>query len=642
MDSSNEFDLYNFYQLDCVFKSLVLTNIQVDLSRWAGKHTPSQRAHSLPLARFRRLFLGPLVLRLNCLSSESPLDGKQNPRVYSAGPPEARRTFPFLSHPRRGCCRLFLRASVVSIGGGVEWESAAFHSANIFVLSLEMESEQQCPESVSQRLAFGTDVSGSSTPDPVVFEKRVPSRLRESRIIFRRFRLARPLDFSNESQTCPRMLARARQHGSTTIDEYIGTICLAATLRKKSHLSFHRKLSLKLSCFHPPSERAHSLPLARFRRLFLGPLVLRLNCLSFESLPDGKQNPRVYSADPPEARRTFPFLSHPRRGCCRLFLRASVVSIGGGVEWESAAFHSANIFVLSLEMESEQQCPESVSQRLAFGTDVSGSSTPDPVVFENRVPSRLRESRIIFRRFRLARPLDFSNESQKTPWMLARARQHGSTMRWEDQYIQQQYGVKKLIQLRQVPVVVGIKNYRKNTLYKYVNLQKQIFQQFLIFTFFIFSITKQVADLRASFKRVQTCMEQLLFQQIFVTLYALIFIYYFTPITIYILFLIVVSTSTFLSFYTLNPRMLQNLILNLRFDNFVLQMSFIVIEFCENNKECQDNHGLFYDGRSEIFQGAYRILNTDQAFEFLNISKMCVLGILKCIQHWSTDFKNKE
>ncbi|CAL6036894.1 Hypothetical_protein [Hexamita inflata] len=396
-------------------------------------HPPSERAHSLPLARFRRLFLGPLVLRLNCLSFESLPDGKQNPRVYSAGPTEALCTFPFLSHPRRGCCRLFLRAAVVSIGGGVEWESAAFHSANIFVLSLEMESEQQCPESVSQRLAFGTDVSGCSTPDPAVFEKRVPSRLRESRIIFRCFRLARPLDFSNESQTCPRMLSRARQHGSTTIDEYIGTICLAATLRKKPHLSFHRKLSLKLSCFHPPSERAHSLPLARFRRLFLGPLVLRLNCLSFESLPDGKQNPRVYSADPPEARRTFPFLSHPRRGCCRLFLRASVVSIGGGVEWESAAFHSANIFVLSLEMESEQQCPESVSQRLAFGTDVSGCSTPDPAVFEKRVPSRLRESRIICRCFRLARPLDFSNESQTCPRMLARARQHGSTT--IDEYI---------------------------------------------------------------------------------------------------------------------------------------------------------------------------------------------------------------
>ncbi|CAL6005170.1 Hypothetical_protein [Hexamita inflata] len=39
MDSSTEFDLYNFYQLDCVFKSLVLTNIQVDLSRWAGKYS---------------------------------------------------------------------------------------------------------------------------------------------------------------------------------------------------------------------------------------------------------------------------------------------------------------------------------------------------------------------------------------------------------------------------------------------------------------------------------------------------------------------------------------------------------------------------------------------------------------------------
>ncbi|CAL6059460.1 Hypothetical_protein [Hexamita inflata] len=112
----------------------------------------------------------------------------------------------------------------------------------------------------------------------------------------------------------------------------MGTICLVAMLRKKSHLSFHRKLSLKLSCFHPPSGRAHSQPLARFRRLFLGPLVLRANCLSSESPLDGNLNQRVYSAGPPEARCTFPFLSHPRRCCCRLFLRASVVIIGGEVE----------------------------------------------------------------------------------------------------------------------------------------------------------------------------------------------------------------------------------------------------------------------------------------------------------------------
>ncbi|CAL5997597.1 Hypothetical_protein [Hexamita inflata] len=46
--------------------------------------------------------------------------GKQNPRVYSAGPPEALCTFPFLSHQRRGCCKLFLRASVVIIDGEVE------------------------------------------------------------------------------------------------------------------------------------------------------------------------------------------------------------------------------------------------------------------------------------------------------------------------------------------------------------------------------------------------------------------------------------------------------------------------------------------------------------------------------------------
>ncbi|CAL5997603.1 Hypothetical_protein [Hexamita inflata] len=107
--------------------------------------------------------------------------------------------------------------------------------------------------------------------------------LRESRTIFRCFRLARPLDFSNESQTCLWIQTRDIQPGSTTIDEYIGTICLAATLRKKSHLSFHRKSSLKLFCCRPPSGRAHSLPPTRFRRLFLGPLELRANYLSAES-----------------------------------------------------------------------------------------------------------------------------------------------------------------------------------------------------------------------------------------------------------------------------------------------------------------------------------------------------------------------
>ncbi|CAL6083066.1 Hypothetical_protein [Hexamita inflata] len=181
-----------------------------------------------------------------------------------------------------------------------------------------MEDEQQCPESVSQRVAFGTDVSGSGTQDPLVSEKRVPSRLRESRIICRCFCLARPLDFSNESKKLPRLQTRAIQHGSTTTDEYIGTICLAATLRKKSHLSFHRKLSLKLACFHPSSGRAHSFPITQSAWLFLGPLVLRANCLSSESPLDGNQNPRVYSAGPTEALCTFSFLSHPRRGCCRL------------------------------------------------------------------------------------------------------------------------------------------------------------------------------------------------------------------------------------------------------------------------------------------------------------------------------------
>ncbi|CAL5997601.1 Hypothetical_protein [Hexamita inflata] len=107
-----------------------------------------------------------------------------------------------------------------------------------------MEDEQQCPEIGPVRLAFGTDVSGSGTPDPAVSEKRVPSLLRESRTIFRCFRLARPLDFSNESQTCLWIQTRDIQPGSTTIDEYIGTICLAATLRKKSHLSFHRESRL--------------------------------------------------------------------------------------------------------------------------------------------------------------------------------------------------------------------------------------------------------------------------------------------------------------------------------------------------------------------------------------------------------------
>ncbi|CAL6065384.1 Hypothetical_protein [Hexamita inflata] len=194
-----------------------------------------------------------------------------------------------------------------------------------------MESEQQCPESVSQRVAFWTDVSGCSTQDPAVSEKRVKSTSRISNNIFL-FSSGSAAGFLERKQKLPRLQTRAIQHGSTTTDEYIGTICLAARLIMKSHLSFHRKSSLKLFCCYPPSERAHSLPLARFRRFFLGPLVLRANCLSSESPLDGNQNPRVYSAGPPEARCTFPFLSHPRRGCCRLFLRASVVSIDGEVE----------------------------------------------------------------------------------------------------------------------------------------------------------------------------------------------------------------------------------------------------------------------------------------------------------------------
>ncbi|CAL6006478.1 Hypothetical_protein [Hexamita inflata] len=41
------------------------------------------------------------------------------------------------------------------------------------------------------------------------------------------------LDF-NESQKLPWMRMRARQHGSTLIDEQMGTICLAETLKKNS------------------------------------------------------------------------------------------------------------------------------------------------------------------------------------------------------------------------------------------------------------------------------------------------------------------------------------------------------------------------------------------------------------------------
>ncbi|CAL6065390.1 Hypothetical_protein [Hexamita inflata] len=212
-----------------------------------------------------------------------------------------------------------------------------------------------------------------------------PSLLRESRIIFFCFHLARPLDFLNESKKLPQLQTRAIQHGSTTTDEYIGTICLAARLIMKSHLSFHRKSSLKLFCCYPPSERAHSLPLARFRRFFLGPLVLRANCLQLRVSAGQKPKPAGLQRWSAGSTVYFPFPFSPAAG----LLQALSAGVGRLHRWrsgmESAVFCRANTFVFSLEMEDEQQCPESVSQCVVFGTDVSGCSAQDPPVSEKRV-----------------------------------------------------------------------------------------------------------------------------------------------------------------------------------------------------------------------------------------------------------------
>ncbi|CAL6106788.1 Hypothetical_protein [Hexamita inflata] len=201
-----------------------------------------------------------------------------------------------------------------------------------------MESEQNSLQCSPERFAYGMDDFGYSMQDPLISKERDPELLRESRIIFQYFGLLRPLDILQDSQIFQRQQMRASQHGSALRDEYIGTSWPAATLKKKTHLSFQQMLSIQLCSFQPSAGCPPSLSLARPAWLFLEPLVLRVNCLNTESPLEGNQNPRIYSTGPTEARITFPFLSHLRQCGCRLFLLASVVFISEEVEWTMRYF----------------------------------------------------------------------------------------------------------------------------------------------------------------------------------------------------------------------------------------------------------------------------------------------------------------
>ncbi|CAL6044195.1 Hypothetical_protein [Hexamita inflata] len=145
-----------------------------------------------------------------------------------------------------------------------------------------MKLEQLYSESGSERLAFGIDGSGCGKQNPRVSEKLVPSRLRETGIVFHYFRLLRPLDFWKESQTPRRLRERAGQQESTMINEYISTNWPAGSLRNGTHLSFHWTLSSKLFWVSFVSTYTHSRPLVRQVRLYFELLVLRVNCFVFE------------------------------------------------------------------------------------------------------------------------------------------------------------------------------------------------------------------------------------------------------------------------------------------------------------------------------------------------------------------------
>ncbi|CAL6106225.1 Hypothetical_protein [Hexamita inflata] len=146
-----------------------------------------------------------------------------------------------------------------------------------------MKLEQLYSESGSERLAFGMDGSGGVIQDPQVSEKRVPSRLRETGIVFHCFRLLRLLYFWKESQTPRSQQERAGQQEYTMINEYISAHSSAGSLRNGTHLSFHWTLSSKLFWVSFVSTYTHSRPLVRQVRLYFERLVLRVNCFVFES-----------------------------------------------------------------------------------------------------------------------------------------------------------------------------------------------------------------------------------------------------------------------------------------------------------------------------------------------------------------------
>ncbi|CAL6086834.1 Hypothetical_protein [Hexamita inflata] len=169
-----------------------------------------------------------------------------------------------------------------------------------------MKLEQLYSESSSERFAFGMDGSGCGMQDPRVSEKLVPSRLRETGILFHCFRLLRPLDFWKESQTPRRLRERAGQHESTMINEYISTNSSAGSLRNGTHLSFHWTLSSNLFWVSFVSTYTHSCPLVRLVRFCFELLVLRVTALSSSLITSMAETGRLQRSS---ARSTpyFPF-----------------------------------------------------------------------------------------------------------------------------------------------------------------------------------------------------------------------------------------------------------------------------------------------------------------------------------------------
>ncbi|CAL6038234.1 Hypothetical_protein [Hexamita inflata] len=123
------------------------------------------------------------------------------------------------------------------------------------------------------------DGSGCGKQSPRVSEKLVPSRLRETGIIFHCFRLLRPLDFWKESQTSRRHWERAGQQESTMINEYISTTGLLEVRNSLVFsLDFIVKALLGLICFHVHALTSTS----QISAIILRTACTSCNCFVFE------------------------------------------------------------------------------------------------------------------------------------------------------------------------------------------------------------------------------------------------------------------------------------------------------------------------------------------------------------------------